>query len=65
MKRTGLLLGDIHIKAQDYQQTYKEYKFLEKYLENKKYDYCIILGDFFDRKIYSYEEYLKILRKDT
>ena len=60
MERTGLLLADIHIKAQDYQQTYKEYKFLEKYLENKKYDYCIILGDFFDRKIYSYEDYIEL-----
>ena len=60
MERTGLLLADIHIKAQDYQQTYKEYKFLEKYLENKRYDYCIILGDFFDRKIYSYEDYIEL-----
>lgn len=60
MERIGLLLADIHIKAQDYQQTYKEYKFLENYLENKKYDYCIILGDFFDRKIYSYEDYIEL-----
>lgn len=60
MERKGLLLADIHIKAQDYQQTYKEYKFLEKYLEDKRYDYCIILGDFFDRKIYSYEDYIQL-----
>lgn len=59
----GLLLADIHIKAQDYNQTYKEYKFLENYLEDKQYDYCIILGDFFDRKIYSYEEYIQLSYK--
>ena len=35
--RKGLLIADLHIKAQDYMQTYKEYKFLEKYLENKSY----------------------------
>ena len=60
---TGLLLADIHIKAQDYQQTYNEYKFLENYLENREYDYCIILGDFFDRKIYSYEDYVTLAYK--
>lgn len=59
----GLLLADIHIKAQDYQQTYKEYKFLENYLDDKHYDFCIILGDFFDRKIYSYEEYIQLAYK--
>ena len=60
MKRKGLLLADIHIKAQDYQQTYKEYKYLEEYIKDKTYDYCIILGDFFDRKIYSYEDYIQL-----
>lgn len=60
MERNGLLLADIHIKAQDCQQTYKEYQFLEKRLKDKIYDYCIILGDFFDRKIYSYEEYVHL-----
>lgn len=61
--RKGLLIADLHIKAQDYMQTYKEYKFLEKYLENKTYDFCIILGDFFDRKIYSYEDYIQLSYK--
>ena len=41
--RTGILIADLHIKAQDYMQTYNEYKFLEEYLENKTYDFCIIL----------------------
>lgn len=59
----GLLLADIHIKVQDYSQTYKEYKFLEDYLTDKHYDFCIILGDFFDRKIYSYEDYIHLAYK--
>lgn len=61
--RTGILIADLHIKAQDYMQTYNEYKFLEEYLENKTYDFCIILGDFFDRKIYSYEDYIQLSYK--
>lgn len=61
--RTGILIADLHIKSQDYMQTYNEYKFLEEYLENKTYDFCIILGDFFDRKIYSYEDYIQLSYK--
>lgn len=56
----GLFIADIHIGAMSIDQTKIEINFLKEYIENKYFDYIIIGGDFWDRKIYTYEEYIRI-----
>lgn len=60
---TGLVLADIHLGACDINQTYKEINFLRDYIKDRYYNFIIIAGDFWDRKIYSNEEYIVIANK--
>lgn len=57
-KRTGLVLADLHIGVLPILQTYKELNYLKEYLRDKHFSFIIIAGDFFDKKLYSGEEYI-------
>ena len=63
IKKTGLVLADLHIGALSIHQTYKELDFLKDYLRDKNFSFIIIAGDFFDKKMYSGEEYI-VLAQD-
>lgn len=56
----GLVLADIHIGALSVSQTYKELQFLKDYLRDRYFDFIIVAGDLFDKKLYSGEEYIVI-----
>lgn len=56
----GLVLADLHIGAYSASQTRKEILFLKEYLKDKYYSFIIIAGDYFDKKLYSYEDYIVI-----
>lgn len=57
---TGLVLADLHIGAMPVNQTLKEINFLKSWLHGKSFSFIIVAGDYFDRKLYSYEEYIAI-----
>ena len=57
----GIILADIHIGAMNFEETYKEYMYLQNYIqEHGKFDYAIIAGDLFDRRLYTNEKILRI-----
>lgn len=56
----GLVLADLHIGAYAITQTRKEFLFLKEYMKNKYYSFIVIAGDYFDKKLYSNEEYIVI-----
>lgn len=57
---TGLVLADIHIGAMPIEQTLSEISMLKYQLKDKYYSFIIVAGDYFDRKLYSYEKYIII-----
>lgn len=56
----GLVLADLHIGAYSSTQTRKEFLFLKDFMKDKYYSFIIIAGDYFDKKLYSNEEYIVI-----
>lgn len=56
----GLVLADLHIGAYSSTQTRKEFLFLKDFMKDKYYSFIIIAGDYFDKKLYSNEEYVVI-----
>lgn len=61
MEYNGIVLADVHVGAMSYETTYKEYMYLKNYIEfHGKFDYAIIAGDLFDRKLYTNEKILRI-----
>lgn len=61
MEYNGIVLADIHIGVMNYEETYKEYMYLKNYIDQHgKFDYAIIAGDLFDRRLYTNEKVLRI-----
>lgn len=61
MEYNGIVLADIHIGVMNYEETYNEYMYLKSYIDQHgKFDYAIIAGDLFDRRLYTNEKVLRI-----
>lgn len=60
MKLSGMVLADLHIGALPLEQTYKEINYLKDTIKDSSFDFIIIAGDYFDKKIYSGDEYIVI-----
>lgn len=60
MEITGMVLADLHIGALPLEQTYKEIDYLKDSIKDFHFDFIVLAGDYFDKKIYSGEEYIVI-----
>lgn len=56
-KYTGLHIADVHIGGFDLHQLIHEWEWFRNYLSSRFFNYIIIEGDLFDRKLYTGDEY--------